>query len=447
MGKKPNVIVVFSDQHRADATGYRGNPDVRTPYMDRLAAESVDCTTAVAGIPVCCPSRACLITGQYPLTHGVFVNDVNLGNDAVSIGEAFKQGGYRTAYVGKWHLDGHGRSQFIPRERRQGFDYWRVLECTHDYNHSFYYGDQDKKLKWDGYDAAAQTQDVINYIRASQESEQPFLLMLSWGPPHNPYDTAPQAFRDMYDPAALTLRPNVPDEWSGMARTDLSGYYAHISALDHLLGQLLDVLEEEAIDNDTVFVYTSDHGDMLGSHGEVRKQKPWDESIRVPLLIRYPAMLGKAGKKIAAPINTPDLMPTLLGLCGLEIPGTVEGSNYSAVLQGVGPEPEAALLTCVHPFGEWHRGAGGREYRGIRTTRYTYICDLNGPWLLFDNETDPYQMNNLCSTESNRELQTSLHHLLTALLMKRGDEFLPGDHYLQEHGYITDETGTVPYTD
>jgi arylsulfatase A-like enzyme len=303
------------------------------------------------------------------------------------------------------------------------------------------------KLKWDGYDAAAQTHDVINYIRASRTSEQPFMLMLSWGPPHNPYDTAPQKFRDMYDPATLTLRPNVPDACKEKAREELAGYYAHISALDHLLGQLMSVLVEEDMVNDTILVYTSDHGDMLGSQGEIRKQKPWDESILVPLLIRYPAMFGTSGKQVKPPINTPDLMPTLLGLCGIEIPDTVEGTNYCTVFQGVAPpEQVAALLTCVHPFGEWHREAGGREFRGIRTERYTYVCDLNGPWLLFDNEQDPYQMNNLCSTQMNRELQQSLHHILVTMLENREDQFLPGEQYIKKHGYITDDTGTVPYT-
>ncbi|WP_165452394.1 sulfatase [Paenibacillus thalictri] len=446
MGKKPNVIYIFSDQHRAEAVSYRGNPDVQTPNMNRLAAESADFTTAVAGMSVCCPSRACLMTGQYALTHGVFVNDVSLGDDAVSIAQAFKAGGYDTAYIGKWHLDGRGRSNYIPPERRQGFDHWLVLECTHSYNDSYYYGDLPAKEKWDGYDAIAQTEAAIRYIE-QHEQDTPFLLMLSWGPPHNPYETAPQRFKDMYDPAALQLRLNVPESCEQKAREELAGYYAHISALDDCLGNIMKVLEQRGLADDCILIYTSDHGDMLWSQGEVRKQKPWDESILVPLLVRYPPLTGSKGWKTDLPINTPDLMPTLLGLCGLPVPETVEGTDYSGHLRGeAGPDTEAALIECIHPFGEWHRGAGGREYRGIRTRRYTYVRDLHGPWLLFDNKEDPYQLVNVCGDPRYQDLQQSLDQLLGSMLRRRNDEFLPGEVYIARRGYTVDETGTVPYT-
>ena len=143
MSKHPNVILIFSDQHRAQATGYSGNPDVKTPNLDELKEQSVCLSTAVSGIPVCTPTRACMLTGQYPLTHGIFLNDIYLRPSAVSIAEAFADGGYETAYIGKWHIDGHGRSGYIPPERRLGFDFWRVLECTHSYNDSKYFADNE----------------------------------------------------------------------------------------------------------------------------------------------------------------------------------------------------------------------------------------------------------------------------------------------------------------
>ncbi|MGB1717243.1 MAG: sulfatase-like hydrolase/transferase, partial [Candidatus Latescibacterota bacterium] len=206
--KKPNVILVFGDQWRAQALGYAGDPNVQTPHLDGLAAESLNFRNAVSGCPVCCPARASLLTGQSPLEHRVIVNDVPLGDRATSIAQAFAAGGYDTAYIGKWHVDGQGRSNYIPPERRQGFDYWKVLECTHDYNNSFYYaGDSDEKLRWEGYDAIEQTRDAQAYLR-DRSGEDPFLMVLSWGPPHDPYQTAPQAYRDLYDPAALQLRPN-----------------------------------------------------------------------------------------------------------------------------------------------------------------------------------------------------------------------------------------------
>ena len=143
--KQPNILVLLTDQWRFDAFGYAGNKDVKTPNIDRLEKESINFTHAISGVPVCCPMRASLLTGQRPLTHGVFMNDVSLNPDANSIAKVLKRAGYNTGYIGKWHIDGRGRSSFIPRRRRQGFEYWKVLECPHNYNNSFYYADGPEK--------------------------------------------------------------------------------------------------------------------------------------------------------------------------------------------------------------------------------------------------------------------------------------------------------------
>ncbi len=447
IGKKPNVVFVFGDQWRQQATGYAGDPNVATPHLDALARESINFTQAVSGCPVCSPYRASLLTGQRPLTHGVFVNDVYLQPRSTSIAEAFSSAGYDTAYIGKWHVDGHGRSNYIPPERRLGFDYWKVLECTHAYNHSPYYaGDSDEQRIWNGYDAAEQTRDARNYI-ANRNPDKPFLLMVSWGPPHNPYETAPEAFRNLYDPKTLTLRPNVPTELDAQAREWLAGYYAHCSALDACVGELLASLREQGIEQETVFVFTSDHGDMLGSQGEVRKQRPWDEAIRVPFLLRYPGLPAWRPRETEALIDAPDIMPTLLGLCGVPIPETVEGTDFSAhIRSGEPPADAAALILCAHPFGEWTTTRhGGREYRGLRTRRYTYVRDLNGPWLLYDNAADPYQMQNLVHDASSAKLRETLDEKLRRKLEESHDQFLPGPEYIRKWGYIVDANGTVPY--
>ena len=447
---KPNVVYVFADQWRVQDTGYAGNPQVQTPHLDRLAAQSVNFTHAVAGIPVCCPARACLLTGQHALTHGVFVNDVHLADDAVSMAKLFKAAGYETAYVGKWHVDGRGRSNYIPPHSRQGFDYWKALECTHDYNNSNYFaGDDDDPLLWDGYDAIEQTKDVQAYIRDRKQSDQPdkpFLLLLSWGPPHAPYETAPQAYRQLYDPAAIELRPNVPPQMADEARAWIAGYYAHCTALDDCLGALLQTLQEEGLAEDTLFIFTSDHGDMLGSQGEVKKQRPWEESIRVPFLLRWPSRFGWEGGQVNALLDTPDILPTLLSLCDIPIPASVEGRDFSGTIEG-GPDPSGggALIYCPHPFGQFLRQDGGREYRGLRTGRYTYVRDLDGPWLLYDNENDPYQLENLVNRPHIQPLQAELDARLQQKLDERGDEFLPGMAYIQKWNYQLDETGTVPF--
>jgi arylsulfatase A-like enzyme len=355
--RKPNLVFVFADQWRAQATGYAGDPNLKgkTPNLDRLAGESVDLVNAVSTVPVCTPYRASLLTGQYALTHGLFLNDAPLNPALTTIGKVYKAAGYDTGYVGKWHVDGHGRSIYIPEERHQGFDYWKVLECTHNYNNSFYYEDNDPtQKKWEGYDAIAQTADVRRYIVDNAQDEKPFAIFLSWSPPHDPYNTAPAEYRKLFRAEDLQLRPNVPAAAASDARRYLAGYYAHIAALDHCIGELIATIDEAGLRDDTILVFTADHGAMQLSHDQRKKQKPYDESVRVPFLLRYPDRCGRVGKKIDMPIGTPDIMPTLLGLCGLAVPDSVEGRDYSRVLAGeAAPDNDAALIECPAPFGEW----------------------------------------------------------------------------------------------
>jgi len=341
--RRPNIVYVFADQWRAQATGYAGDPNARTPNLDRLAAESTGFATAVSTCPVCSPYRASLMTGRYPLAHGVFMNDVCLSTEAVSFAQALNAAGYDTGYIGKWHLDGHGRSASIPRERRQGFGFWKARECTHDYNRSFYYADTDEKLWWDGYDSIAQTREASRYIR-EHAGGKPFALFLSWGPPHDPYPTAPGEYRALFDPEKIALRANVPAEKAKESRAMLAGYYAHCAALDSCAGGIVETLRESRIEDDTILVFTSDHGDLLGSHGQRNKQQPWDESILVPFLIRYPAILGRAARILETPFATPDILPTVLGLAGVEIPKTAEGRDISRIVRGADPDSEGSAL-------------------------------------------------------------------------------------------------------
>jgi arylsulfatase A-like enzyme len=444
---RPNVVFVFGDQWRAQALGYAGNPVVQTPAIDALAREAIDFTNATSGCPVCTPYRASLITGQYPHIHGCFVNDVPLSNRATSIAQVFGDGGYRTAYIGKWHIDGQGRNAYIPPHRRQGFDYWKVLECTHDYNHSEYFDHDDEQVKiWQGYDAAAQTDDAIEYL-SQRDEEAPFLLMLSWGAPHAPYDTAPEKYRRLYNPETIPLRPNVPAEMAPQARQDLAGYYAHCTALDDCMAKLLGALDRLELRENTILVFTSDHGDMLGSQGHLKKQRPWDESTQVPFLLRWPQKFGCEGRKVDALIDAPDILPTLAELANLPVPASAQGTSLKTYLEGAeDPKEGMTLLSCMHPFGQYNRPQyDGREYRGLRTTRYVYTRTLDGPWLLYDNRQDPYQLENLIDKPEVAKLQRELDAKLDERLAQLGDDFLPGDAYIRQWGYVVDETGTVPY--
>lgn len=443
---RPNIVFILADQWRAEAFGYAGNPDVKTPQIDRLERDGIRFLNAVSGMPVCCPARASLLTGQRPLTHGVFMNDVPLASNAVTVAKVLRDSGYDTAYIGKWHLDGRGRSSFIPRERRQGFEYWKVMECTHDYTNSFFYADSPAKLKWEGYDAQAQTQDAQQYLRDTARTKKPFFLFLSWGPPHDPYQTAPEKYRSLYAPEKLKLRGNIPKDTESKARKDLAGYYSHCTALDDCLGAIRETLRDTGLETNTIFIFSSDHGDLLGAHGGSNKQQPYDESILVPLILRWPSGLGSQPRRLDAPICMEDFMPTLLGLCRLAIPKTVEGLDHSGYLRGgQSPSDGATLIACVTPFGQWARKLGGREYRGIRTQRHTWVRDIDGPWLLFDNREDPLQRVNLAGRPEYASLQDELDLLLKRKLTEAHDDFLPGERYIRKWGYPVDATGTVPY--
>jgi arylsulfatase A-like enzyme len=337
------------------------------------------------------------------------------------LGKIFAQQGYDTAWIGKWHVDGHGRDAYIPPERHQGFDFWRVLECTHDYNHSYYYADGSDKLRqWEGYDAIVQTREAERYIRDHARDgnpEKPFLLV---------------------------LRPNVRFPLRMFVGHALAGYYAHCTALDACLGDLMATVDAAGIADNTIFIFTSDHGDAVGSQGITNKQAPWDESVCVPFLLRYPARFGRIPAVLDTPIGTPDILPTLLGLCDLPIPETVEGLDFSGHLVG-GPDPSdgAALIECIHPIADWWHGLGGKEYRGIRTARYTYARALEGPWLLYDNANDPYQLENLVDKPEHVALVQDLDACLQRKLDATGDQFLHGLAYCQQWGYPLDERETV----
>ncbi|MBW7939045.1 MAG: sulfatase-like hydrolase/transferase, partial [Candidatus Omnitrophica bacterium] len=209
---------------------------------------------------------------------------------------------------------------------------------------------------------------------------------------------------------------------------------------------ILTAVKDLGLEDNTLLVFTSDHGDLLGSHGQKNKQQPYEESILVPMVLRFPALFGRQKREVKTLINTPDLMPTLLGLCGIASPEGVEGTDFSEDLKsGKDRLIDGALIMCAAPFGQWQRSMGGREYRGIRTERYTYVRDLKGPWLLFDNQADPFQKKNLAGMAEYRSLRDQLEEKLRGLLEQTRDSFEPADQLLARWGYQVDETGTIPY--
>ena len=449
---KPNILYIIADEWRAMSTGYNGDPNVKTPNLDKLAGQGLNYVNAVSVDPVCTPYRASLFTGRFPTSTGMFLNDLYLPADELCMAEIFADAGYDTAFIGKWHLDGHGRSNFTPRERRQGWDFWMALECSHDYNHSAYYQGDDPDIKyWDGYDAFAQTKAAQAYLKDKARHDKPFVMVLSMGPPHFPTHTAPKELQDLYPPESLKLPPNVTKDMEARARKTLQGYYGHCTAVDQCIGELMATLKQAGLDENTIVVFTSDHGDNIGSHGNIPNQKqfPWDEVANIPFLLRYPAAGGPKGATVKTPLTTPDILPTLLGLAGLPIPETVEGVNLARTVTDPAADIDhVALYESVAPFSltGGKRPENKREYRAIRTDKYTYVRDLDGPWLMYDDENDPYQLNNLVGKPDYAELQQQLDAKLTEQLKLRDDPFRDARYYIDLWGYKNVRPGgSIPY--
>ncbi len=445
---RPNIVYLFADQMRASATGHAGNPDVQTPHLDRLAAEAANFRNTVATCPVCTPYRAALMTGRYPTSTGMFKNDLHLPAEELTFAEIFADGGYHTAYIGKWHLDGHGRSVYIPPERRQGWQFWMAAECDHrNYESHYFTGESDERRFWDGYDAIAQTRAAQEYIRTRADDDAPFVLMVSYGPPHPASQPAPDEFLALYQRDSLEVPPNVPEERHAEARRLLHHYYAHCSALDACVGDLLETLDQTGQAENTIFVFTSDHGGMLWSHGKPQqwKQVPWSESAHVPFLLSYPAMHGDTARVVDTPLGTTDILPTLLGLAGLEVPETIEGADLSPLLRDGREMPDrAALYMSVSPF--VGQGGGAVPYRAIRTSRHTYVRGLDGPWLLFDDREDPYQLDNLLDHPEHAALVEEMDARLQAELDRIGDDFRAPASYREQWGYDVGDGEHIPYS-
>jgi len=442
----PNVIYILTDQWRSTALGYEGNPNVKTPCLDEFSREAIIFKNAVSACPLCTPHRAALLTGRFPTSTGMFMNDLYLPSEELCMAEIFKDAGYRTAYYGKWHLDGHGRYNNVQPYRRQGFDYWKALECSHVYNNMPYYENEDFNLQyWEKYSPFAIVEDAEKYLFGISKENNPFLLFISLATPHFPHHAALEEFKDMYPQQELILRENVIENKYPDLRKELQGYYAHCTATDKAIGDLIRKLKDLDLYNNSIIIFTSDHGEMMGSHGIRPKEKTvaWDEAIKIPFLISYPSIGENAGKEIFTPLNTPDILPTMLSLANIEIPECIEGEDLSLIIKN--PEKQkdrAALIMCVYPITITHV----TEYRGIRTMQHTYVKTPEKASMLFDNIADPYQMNNLIGKPESRELQERMDRLLSVQLKAIGDEnFKPKEYYTKKWGYDFGEGPSIPY--
>ncbi len=446
--RKPNVIFVFADQLRSHALGCYGDKQAITPNIDRLASQGARFTNAISTWPICSPFRGMLMTGCYPMTNGVVANNLPIWDGQTCVADVFKAQGYKTGYIGKWHLDG-GIPNNLPG-RRLGFEDWMGVPGNKLTTSA------DGKQIWK---PDLETDLAIRYMR--ENKDKPFCLFMSWTPPHDPY-IAPDKYMKMFPPEKIEFRPNVaerelvdrelkrhpvgPDdpvardraEWRKMLDTDdllrksLSGYYAAVHSLDVCVGRIMKALDDLGLADDTILVFTSDHGDMLGSHRMCLKQEPFEESINIPFIVRYPKRIGK-GIVTDGLLSPIDIMPTLLDLAGAPIPtptgseglGGVEGISLAQAAEGKrSDQQDAVLLMKMVPGGMPWMCNAATPWRGVRTKTHTYarLAD-GGPWVLYDNVNDPYQMKNLVNDPAHKRLRDEMESKMQALLKKAHDPF------------------------
>lgn len=419
--RRPNILFFMPDQLRAHSVGFLGNSQVRTPHLDQLAAESLVFENAFANAPVCCPARAVILTGKYAHRNGMVANDLRLRESEVTLAELLREAGYRTGFIGKWHLDGGPRlpGYVPPGERRQGFQFWAANECSHAHFNTQYFRDTDQPIPIRKFEVEAWTDLACEFLESSARDHRPFFLTVQVGPPHDPYKAPPEYAR-LYDPATLTMRKNWRSGPGVPGPAEIAQYYGMITAIDDQVGRLLDLLARLGLAEDTIVLFSSDHGDMLGSHGLRLKRKPWEESIRVPAVLRYPRLIRK-GRRTGTFFTHVDFAPTLLGLCGLKTHPGMQGTDLSSVVRtGRGAAPREAFFQIFGPY----RGDGTEAaWRGLRTSRYMYARFESRPWVLYDLQEDPYELNNLAAEPAAAPLLKDLDARLDAWMRRTGDSY------------------------
>jgi arylsulfatase A-like enzyme len=432
--RQPNLLYVFSDEHRACSMPGEPFSEVFAPNLEAFARQGMTFRNCVSNYPVCSPYRSMLLTGRWPYQTGVVDNAIQPRSDQMSIAQTYRRAGHQTGYIGKWHLSPRDDEpgEFIPKGPvRLGFDDWHVWSNTNGHRNASFTFDPESgaKIQPNGYNATLMTDQAVDFI--GRYRDRPWMLVVSWNPPHDNNFDAPPEQRQRYDPGALKFRPNVGTgggpTWPRITpelRQRLRGYYSHISAIDVEFGRLLRQLQETGQAERTILVYSSDHGSMMGSQGWDGKRLPWEESCRVPFLIRYPGVIP-AGSVSDCLLSTIDLYPTLSGITGLRAPESCAGRDLSPVMRGQSAKyPESVFL--MHIAKGNSTGANSNPaplFRGVRTAAHTYTVAADGRWCLYNNLEDPFQMQNRIDDPGMAGLCRDMDGLVLDWLRKAGDPF------------------------
>ncbi len=418
----PNVVVFFTDQQRWDTTGVHGNPLDLTPNFDRMARAGTHLYSTFTSQPVCGPSRACMQTGMYATTSGCFRNGIPLAPEQRTLGHHFRDAGYATGYIGKWHL---ADQDPVPEHGRGGYEHWlasNLLEFTSDAYDTVVYDNDQQPVKLPGYRVDALTDAAIRFVDRNQE--RPFFLFLSFLEPHH------QNHRDDY-PAPDGYEEPYRSRWippdlaalGGSAHQHLAGYAGMVKRLDEALGRLFDTLKSLNLDHDTIVLFTSDHGCHFKTRNAEYKRSCHESSIRVPAAICGPGF--EAGGQVRVLISLLDVPPTLLDAAGLPVPEQMQGRSILPLVQRDPVEwPEEVLIQISE----------SQVGRAVRTQRWKYGVVAHGKdgnrdacsetyteEFLYDLLADPYELTNLIGIDSHDEVVRILRSRLVRRMVEAGE--------------------------
>lgn len=471
----PNIIYVFPDQYRNQAMGFwdqegfrekvnfKGDP-VHTPTLDKFAREAVVLTSAQSNCPLSSPHRGMLLTGMYANKSGVPLNCnsnrpiSSLREDAECIGDVFHKSGYECAYFGKLHVDfptpndpehpgQYVESQqpvwdaYTPKWRRHGFNYWYSYGTFDEHKNPHYWDMDGKRHEPKEWSPLHEAGKVVSYLKNEgnvRDPKKPFFIMVGMNPPHSPYRSLEDCMEEDFNlykdvPLdSLLVRPNA-DKTMEKAEECARYYFASVTGVDRAFGQILDALKELDLEENTIVIFSSDHGETMCSQGtNDPKNSPYSESMNVPFLVRYPGRLAPRVDDLL--LSSPDIMPTVLGLCGLadSIPTGVQGRNFAPLFfdKDADVRRPTSALYIQNLDGEKSDEGKVLSYfpssRGIKTARYTLALYIDRDSkqltksLLFDDLNDPYQMHNL-PLEENPEVVKQLCGELAVLLRNIDD--------------------------
>ncbi|HYH12156.1 MAG TPA: sulfatase-like hydrolase/transferase [Thermomicrobiales bacterium] len=423
MATSPNVIVFLTDQQRWDTTGLHGNPLDLTPNLDRVAREGTHVRYSFTCQPVCGPARSSLQTGLYATQTGCFTNGIPLDPELPSLAKWFRGAGYRTGYIGKWHL---ASQDPVPEAERGGYQDWlasNVLEFTSDAYDTVMYDESGEPRKLPGYRVDALTDAAIDYVDRHQHD--PFFLFISYLEPHH------QNHRDDY-PAPVGYRERYEGRWmppdlaalGGTAHQQYGGYCGMVKRLDEAYGRLLDALQSLNLLDDTIVLFTADHGNHFKTRNGEYKRSLHEASIRVPTVLTGPGFTG--GGEVRELVSLIDLPPTLLDAAGIEVPEKLPGRSLLDLVQRrCGDDwPDDVYIQ----ISESHTG------RAIRTRRWKYgvaapdvtsprepYSDTYGEMELYDLVADPHELNNLVHEASHEALCDALRARLLRRMREVGE--------------------------